>query len=203
MIKKNRKNLVKEDRALWLNFTPKASMAKTGKKKFFVNKNQNSEAYSRHLNEIKTNRPSETSLKTSMSPKHSNKYRNKSEIGIQVINEKVLKLEQELNQKGHQISVLSNMYDLATRKIEEMTLKANLKTRTSSIADHFILSPENFSDSKPLRTSSLPSLKPVHQLPQVHHPTLSQPHYTKSRPKLILTNPITGIIPFNSLKATN
>lgn len=194
MIKKPRRNDPREDRAQWLNYTPRPIAEKSGKKRFFVHKNIDSDSILIKNHESKSKKP-----KNSNNPaKISTNARKKSDAGVQVFSEKLVKLEEELTKRNYEISVLSNMYDLASRRLEEMTKNQNSKTRTSSIVDQNILSPENFIDSRPMRTSSLPSIKPFKLSSPQNVALFNQPKFTKSRPKIIFTNPITGVVPFTN-----
>ena len=194
MIKKPRRNDPKEDRAQWLNYTPRSVAEKSGKKRFFIHKNVDSDSILEKIHELK---PKKTK-KPNNPEKAMTKARKKSDAGVQVFSEKVVKLEEELTKRNYEISVLSNMYDLASRRLEEMTKNQNLKTRTSSIVDQNILSTENFIDYRPIRTSSLPSIKPLKLNSPQNIALFNQPRFTKSRPKIIFTNPITGVIPFTN-----
>ena len=197
-------------RSDWLlQSTKQPKSEKCGKKKFFIQKNTQSHHFPATVDVTASEQnriirlPSiEKRMKSSITPKSI-----KRDQEIQVTSPKVIELEVKLKQKDTQISMLRKLYSEADYRYKSplpSNIKQNiLKTDSSSKLSPAKNSNESIAQSMNLarRNNSLTNHsanrnpKIAEYLSQASRLVLSQKKYTRNQPKVIFTNPITGIVP--------
>jgi hypothetical protein len=186
-------------RCQWLNYTPKTDSSISGKKRFAVNKNVNSSQFQQILEQGPVPRLHRQSLPSiTKTSKKINELDTKKEAEVQVGVDQFSKLEQQLKEKEAQISILQNMFSQVTHRLDHSPhTPIKSRVRHKSIIDQSIPSSSaNNEKSSVLRNSSMPSIRSNKYIDFSQHPAFFQPKFTKSRPKIVLTNPITGVLPF-------
>ncbi|OMJ67968.1 hypothetical protein SteCoe_34727 [Stentor coeruleus] len=175
-------NIYKQSRSDWLKFPVKPTqLRKAGKKRFEVHKNQHnvllypdssSEIKNSYLdveNSSKTPQPQRVKRFTKLEPLESAFY------------------VKRLKEKETELSVIKDLYKATTHKLLEYEKKIILSSR--------IRPAEEISDLGIRRGGRTPDLKRNNYLGMAGHPAFVQPKYTKCKPKIVLSNPITGIAP--------
>lgn len=173
--------IYKQSRSDWLKFPIKATqLRKAGKKRFEVHKNQhnillypdtpsgNKTSYLNIENSSKTPQPQRIKRFTKLEPLESAFYIKK------------------LKEKESELSVIKGLYKDTTNRILEYEKKIILSSRVR---------PEENSDFGIRIGGRTPDLKRNNYLDMASHPAFVQPKYTKLSPKIVLSNPITGIVP--------
>jgi hypothetical protein len=117
---------------------------------------------------------------------------------------RIKELELRLKEKQSEIDTLRDMYMLASSHLQEKlesTPSHKITQRSHSIISSGIQN-KSHSDLKQAdlfsnkRNASIQVYKPPSFLELANHPAFKHPRYPKSHPKLVLTNPITGIPPY-------
>ena len=102
----------------------------------------------------------------------------------------------QLKEKDKELKILKNLYDDTSKKLQQYEKKIITSNRMKIETD---IQQNSFGRNKSLvdYTNKIrtPDLKKANFLDLHAHPAFSQPKYTKSNPKIILSNPITGISP--------
>jgi hypothetical protein len=202
-------------RSSWLQRTRDYAKSIQGRKYFIIHKNQHnlelaadsslakSPTTEKSLKSIKGDHSSHTPLpqRSSISP-------------VKLLtDDKNLTLK--LKEKDNEIKLLRQLYDETNRKLQSVEqtrkIEGNLKildTGSPSVRERKIVLPEierntRFTENEKLlqmpefekmRNKSTPNNKPYLYI-DLQHSLFNQPKFTKSRPKLVLSNPITGIAP--------
>lgn len=172
-----------KSRSDWLKFAGRGNGEhKEGRKRFEIHKNQHKcviypespsrvieKTFTREKNIAKT--PLARRVKTfkKLEPIETNFYK-------QVIQEKDL-----------EISRLKGLYSETNKKLLECEIKK------ASPSDKALK--KNYSDIFLRRSGLTPDYKRNNFLDYCKHPAFLQPKYTKNSPKMVLSNPITGITP--------
>jgi hypothetical protein len=189
------------ERAKWLKFTKEdLDPTSSGKKKFLTSKNTNSVNFiksdeiisKRNVSKIELPKINDTSLKIS----------EKIPRNLDNPIRPELDLEKKIKQKESEIVVLKNLYSQAFNKLEKMNTRdfkysTGNKTPVPSTKDILLYNNRRESpvDSFFKRDNSMSTPKPDVMLKYAFHPAFAQPKYTKTRPKIIITSPITGVSP--------
>lgn len=183
-------------RAGWLKLSPRENLEMGGKKRFIMHKNINSALFQsviRHEPEVVFRKKSLPQVIRTSKAIHVPD--SKKEASVQVENDRIQSLEHELREKNSQLHILQNLFSCSTTR-KKPKLHASIHTSThASLYEDPILPSKTSSKSSFLRHSSQPSLKPLNYLEYSNHPAFLQPKFTKNHPKLILSNPITGLPP--------
>ena len=197
-------------RSSWLlrhNKLPKSE--KSGKRKFSIQKNSQSPYFAvppdlaSNGEQPITRLPSiDKRTANSITPKYFKRDRE-----IQVTTPKLLELEVKLRQKDTQISALRKLYSEADYKSKspliseikssvfrtESTIKLlPAKSSNDSLNQHIDIKRRNNSLANQY---SRPNPNIAEYINQASRKVLSQKKYTRSQPKIVFTNPITGITP--------
>lgn len=189
-------------RSQWLNYSPNADFSLSGKKRFSVNKNVNSSQYQEVIFKDPIITPNRKSLPSIVSTsKKIHVKETKKEVEVQVETDQISRLEQQLKDKETQLNIMNNLFNHASSRLRENNLKnerdKGSRHRTSSIVEESIPATSIHRDnSSIMRNSSLPSIMTNKYLDYAQHSAFFQPKFTRNRPKIILTNPITGVLPF-------
>ena len=189
-------------RSQWLNYTPKVDFSISGKKRFSVNKNVNSSQFQEVIFKDPTTTPNRKSLPSIVhSSKKIHVKETKKEVEVQVETNQISRLEQQLKDKEAQLHIMKNLFNHASSRVREDDSKIDFEKvsrhRTSSIVEESIPATSVHRDnSSIIRNSSLPSIANNKYLDYAQHSAFFQPKFTRNRPKIILTNPITGVLPF-------
>ena len=167
-----------KSRSNWLKL-PTVNLKQTGRKRFTVHKNQHniilfpeSVRNDTSFEKITTqtpDRPKKFSMSPVLDPIDKTFY------------------QKQLKVKDSELQILKNLYSDTTRKLhiyEQSVGKLNQMKKVTEIAN----------SSMKLRTLT-PEYKRNNFLDLHAHPAFMQPKYTKSNPKIMLSNPITGISP--------
>lgn len=175
-------NIYKQSRSDWLKFPVKSTrLRKAGKKRFEVHKNQ-------HNVLLYPDTPSEKKssyLNVPNSSKTPQPQRVKRFIKLEPL-ENAFYMKR-LKEKETELSVIKGLYKATTHKLLEYEKKIMLSSRVRPA--------EDISDFGIRRSGRTPDLKRNNYLDMAGHPAFVQPKYTKSNPKIVLSNPITGIAP--------
>ena len=189
------------------NKLPKSE--KSGKRKFSIQKNSQSPYFAvppdlaSNGEQPITRLPSiDKRTANSITPKYFKRDRE-----IQVTTPKLLELEVKLRQKDTQISALRKLYSEADYKSKspliseikssvfrtESTIKLlPAKSSNDSLNQHIDIKRRNNSLANQY---SRPNPNIAEYINQASRKVLSQKKYTRSQPKIVFTNPITGITP--------
>lgn len=181
-------------RAEWLKLSPKENSDSRGKRRFIVHKNINSALFRsviKHEPETVVRKKSLPQvIKTS---KAMHIPVSKKEAFVQVENDRISCLERELKEKNSQLSILQNLFSCATSRVESKPRPSIHRSNHTLIQEDHASILNSPTKSSFMRHSSLPSLKSQNYLEYSNHPAFVQPKFTKNHPKIILTNPITGL----------
>ena len=191
------------ERAKWLNFSREDIYPeKTGKKKFVKHKNMHTPVFLAQQENFSNKKVELPSIKKKLIPSSSTNQ--KIEKKIQAGNFSYFELEKKLKEKDSEIKILQNLYSHVSNRLQKLSdgsLKDNigLGIRTPEPrlnSDYNIEQKASQSISNMKRNLSGSKTKNNSFLEYAAHPAFLQPKYTKNRPKILITNPITGVVPF-------
>ena len=175
-----------KSRSSWLKHNKEISPAAGGRKRFDVHKNRES------IKEATSIRYSQTPIKQLKSERRhycldisaeSNSQNFQTKTKLTPINENYYK--KKLIEKESEINLLKNMYNNTNQQL--LNIKNKLVYNRPSI--------ENFRPVNVSRTDLTPEPRIKSHLDVLKQRIFSQPKYTKSNPKIVFSNPITGISP--------
>jgi len=194
------KNRPKDDhmkaRAGWLKLQPKNDSELYGKKRFIIHKNINSALFQsviKHEPVVEYRKKSLPQVSKTTKAMHIVKV--KKEASVQVENDRIQSLENELREKNNRLHVLENLFTSANTRKKPKLHNSIHASKHGSVCEEPIIPSKVSSKTSFLRHSSLPSLKSLNFLEYCKHPAFLQPKFTKNHPKIILSNPITGLPP--------
>lgn len=187
-------------RSEWLNHSPNGDSTSFGKKRFPVHKNKNSSQFQQVIY------PSTSPIRRSLPSivESTKKIRIKEltkEVEVQVETDQISRLEQQLKDKETQLSIMQNIFNHSTNRVKENNSRIDYEIfrrqkTDSNVEENTPVASGNRESSLVIRNSSLPTIRSSKFIDYAHHPAFIQPKFTRSRPKIILTNPITGVIPY-------
>ena len=167
-----------KSRLSWLDL-PTLHPKRTGRKRFTVHKNQHNMIlfpetvrHDNHLEKITTQTP-DRQKNFSLSP----------------ISDPIDKsfYQKQLKAKDSELEILKNLYSDTSRKLQLYEKSVGKLNQMKKV-------PEMINTQTKVRTLT-PKYKRNNFLDFQAHPAFMQPKYTKSNPKIMLSNPITGIAP--------
>jgi ATP-dependent Lon protease len=181
-------------RDAWLKHSkPSYDNLKPGKKMFQVRKNTKSFELSALQDSMKSN----NKLKVLSFPNiHCNSksvepnYRKDKEI--QVESSLFKDLKQQIKRKNSEIQILRFLFENNQKRLKDSNFHSDSKTK---IFKDMHSNPTNSSIDRFKRNSSVSSIRNKDYIDYIHQLPFKQKKYTKNSPKIILTNPITGILP--------
>ena len=201
MLKKRSKYDHVKARSQWMSHSPNADPSTIGKKRFPVHKNKNSSQFQQVIYQDPAMSPVRRSLPSLAGSPHQLQGKEKTkEAEVQVETDQISRLEQQLKDKETQLTIMQNMFNHTASRARQSKARIDYeyirRNKKDSIVEEASPASVNRDSSLIVRNSSLPSIRTNRHADFVHHSAFVQPKFTRSRPKIILTNPITGVIPY-------